>query len=440
MNKINRCSRLIALCSICIMLVVGCTNGPIDILLGNDKKSESTADNNRPKEPENLTIWSMTDSIKYTFESFEKKYNSTITFEKLEGDESLDNIAEVLTKAGEKSPDILVLTQEQMMEMSVQDIAMDLRPIIFRHKEAGYSSYQEALLCNTDKQVKGLAYNVNPILLAYRRSIARNVLGSDDPQVVGDAFGTIEQIREMGSRLKEGQVLFDNPYVMHYFATETNLIDVLEATSQMKLDRQLGTTVNWTDLWLTGMTKTNGSIDSPMTFAYPVPAWAIQQVMMMASVDGVSKNPTSGDWAIANANLGREWDNGFYLVVTKDSQHKGLAVQWIEDTLFEPTTSVAFAIANGHIPSTKQARQMIENNDVDAFLNGQSFMDRVRMAQEAVDNKVLETAIDIQKDRHENQEIEELFVDYVDGKYHTPTEAYDIFMTQKQTSEESTPE
>lgn len=437
MKKRNKSRGLWCLLMAAIIIIAGCANGS----MGNstDKNGEGNG-NHAQKDAEPIAIWSMTDSVKYTFESFEARHNSTISYKELDGENLPEDILKKLNASDKDAPDIIVLTQEQMDNPQIQNAVMDLGPIVFRHKEAGYSAYQEGLMRNKDKQVKGLAYNVSPIVLAYRRSIATEVLGSDDPQVVGEAFSSVDAMLNTAALLKDGQVLFANPYVMHYFAHEDNLINVLEATSQMKVDKRFATAVSWTDDWLKTMTQEQGSQDSPMTFAYPIPAWAVEQVVMMATVegtDGTSENPTAGDWAIATTDIGKEWDNGFYIAVTKASMHKGKAIEWVEETLFDTPTTVGFATTSEHIPSTQMARQMIERNDVDAFLGGQSFMTVVNERQMSIDEKAATQLDMIGTQAKWNQDVEQLFVDYVDGNYHTATEAYDTFMAQRQENQDS---
>src|SRR5699024_4217149 len=61
----------------------------------------------------------------------------------------------------------------------------------------GQYKYTQEIVTDGDGVIKGSSWQATPGLFAYRRSIAKDVLGTDDPEAVQEALSTWEKFHEV---------------------------------------------------------------------------------------------------------------------------------------------------------------------------------------------------------------------------------------------------
>jgi len=191
--------------------------------------------------------------------------------------------------------------------------SMDIFEDIRNFEDYDPSVYNEALQASAtleDGRVIGLHENTCPSAIAYKRDLAKEYFGTDDPAEIQAMFSTYEDYIEKGKELAEktnGQVfLFHSGTAVAewlYFASEVpNATDgVVNMTEKMtdvmgKLIalRDAGAV----DTYQNGTPEANATYSDKNHIFYPCPDWAITYYIKANDPDG------AGNWGLIKAPAG----------------------------------------------------------------------------------------------------------------------------------------
>ncbi|MBN1778280.1 MAG: extracellular solute-binding protein, partial [Clostridiales bacterium] len=235
-----------------------------------------------------------------------------------------------------------------------------------------------------------LGYQATGAGMIYRRDIAIDVWGTDDPAVIAEKTGPgWDKFLEAAAELKAkgyaivsgngdiGQVirtggekpwivdgkLYIDPYREAYIDYAKELYD----------NGYTNDTTAWSDAWFADM----AGLGAQPVFAFFGPAWLINYVMASNSGD------TYGKWAVTTPPVGFFW-GGTWLLANKDSDVKdavGQIIEWI--TLDSSDTGLQYYWANGTmVEGTVGTKDTVASGTVMAksdgtveFLGGQNMFD-----------------------------------------------------------------
>ena len=169
-----------------------------------------------------------------------------------------------------------------------------------------------------DGQTYGLSYQATPGMLVYRRSIAKDVLGTDDPEKVAEAvsdwdkyYETADKMKEKGYYMYSGRADTFRVYSNNVSAPWVSGTDVVVDPNMMNwVNRSMEDIKNkishncpgqWQDEWNKDMAP-----DSKV-FSFFFPAWGLD-VCIKPNVDGTD---AAEDWACCAAPQKFYW--GGYL-------------------------------------------------------------------------------------------------------------------------------
>ena len=228
---------------------------------------------------------------------------------------------------------------------------------------------------NKDGKVVGLGFQATGGAFIYRRSIAKDVFGTDDPATIksevgpgwdkfwsaaeklkaknygivsgdGDVWHAVENSSDTGWLNDDGKLVID-PKREAFFDISKQLMD----------KGWHNNTRDWTDAWYADMRDQSGANEkgekdvvdenTKHIFGFFGPAWLINYTIVK-QVGGEKKGEgTYGDWAICESPVGFFW-GGTWVLGTKDSKVKdGVAqiIEWI--TLDTSETGLQYQWANG---------------------------------------------------------------------------------------------
>ncbi len=317
---------------------------------------------------------------------------------------------QALTAGGDEAPDmycaesafVLKYTQGDMSSYACPyaDLGIDVDAEI---KAADIAQYTVQIGTRpSDNALVGLGYQATGSAFIYRRSIAKDVWGTDDPATITSKIGpgwdkffaAAEELKKKGYAIVSGdgdiwhaiENSSDTPWVVD---GKLNIDPKREAFldySKTLTDKKYSNiTQDWTDAWYADM---QGIGEKPV-FGFMGPAWLINYVMVKNSGsemndDGTVKTPggTYGDWAVCEAPVGFFW-GGTWLLANKDSDKKeavATLIDWI--TLQCDKDSLQYAWANGTLYDTAGTKDTVASNTVMAmsdgkldFLGGQNMFD-----------------------------------------------------------------
>lgn len=306
---------------------------------------------------------------------------------------------QALAAGGKDAPDIyaaeaafvLKYTQGDASDYAVNyaDLGLDDQKV----KDAGIAQYSVDI-GSKDGQLKGLGYQATGGAFIYRRSIAQDVFGTDDPATIKSEIGPgWEKFYEAAAMLKakgygivsgDGDIwhAIENSSEKGWIVDGKLHIDpkreeFLDLSKKLKDNGYHNDTQDWTEAWYADM---SGSGAQPI-FGFFGPAWLINYVM-----NGQVKD-TDGDWAVTEPPTGFFWGGTWLLAhkdVTKDEAKKQAVadfINWV--TLDSSETGLQYFWANGTMKDGEQGTKdsvassvvMSNSNGEVPLLGGQNMFD-----------------------------------------------------------------
>ena len=261
--------------------------------------------------------------------------------------------------------------------------------------EGDIAQYTVDIGTNGNGDVVGLGFQATGGGFIYRRSIAKDVWGTDDPAEIKNKIGpgfdkffeAAEELKAKGYGIVSGDG--DLWHAVENSSEEGWVVDgklnidpnreaFLDYSKQLKDNDYHNDTQDWQDPWFADM---KGAGDKEI-FGFFGPAWLINYTMADNSGGEKKGEGTYGDWAVCEPPVGFFW-GGTWLLANKDTKIPktvGRIIEWI--TLDSSDEGLQYMWANGTFSGeggTKDAvasAAVMERSDgsVD-FLDGQNMFD-----------------------------------------------------------------
>ncbi|HSK67825.1 MAG TPA: extracellular solute-binding protein [Candidatus Limnocylindria bacterium] len=298
---------------------------------------------------------------------------------------------QALMGGGADAPDIycaeaafvLKYTQGDAYEFAApyEDLGIDVDTLV---PAAEIAQYTVDIGTNPEGELVALGYQATGGAFIYRRSIARDVFGTDDPAEISKLVGPgWDKFFEAADALKAkgyGIVSGDGD-IWHAVENSSDagwVVDgklVLDPKREQFLDISMmlkekgiyNDTQDWTDAWFADM-RGEGAQG---TFGFFGPAWLINYVMAGNSGGTQPGEGTYGDWAVAEPPVGFFW-GGTWVLANKNTPHKeavGQIIEWI--TLDTSETGLQYHWANGTLFGTGGTKDTVASGVVMAKSNGE---------------------------------------------------------------------
>ncbi len=275
---------------------------------------------------------------------------------------------------------------------SYKDLGLDVDNLL---KEADIAKYTVDIGTNSDGNLVGLGYQATGGAFIYRRSIAKDVWGTDDPAVIKDKIGPgWDKFFAAAAELKakkygivsgDGDIwhAVENSSEKGWIVDGKLYIDpkreeFLDLSKKLKDNGYDNDTKDWTDAWYADMKDAGAQ----KIFGFFGPAWLINYVMAGNSGGKKVGEGTYGDWAVCEPTIGFFWGGTWVLAnkstkvpaavgdiikwITLDSSDKGLQYFWANGTLNGPG-GTKDAVASGTVMKKSDGKL--------DFLGGQNMFD-----------------------------------------------------------------
>ena len=173
--------------------------------------------------------------------------------------------------------------------------------------------------------ITALSWQATPGALFYRRSIAQEVLGTDDPAVVSEWTGDLRKYVELGEMIRDfyggerylvagypdmAEFAYNRrtePYVQGETLTvPPTLIEFMELAKEMRTNGIEGGIGTWSPGWFSSMA--DGTV-----FSYILPTWGLHFVLKPNAEPEAAAGDAewTGDWGLATPPAPYNW--GWYL-------------------------------------------------------------------------------------------------------------------------------
>ncbi len=261
--------------------------------------------------------------------------------------------------------------------------------------EAQIAQYTVDIGTNPDGKLVGLGYQATGGAFIYRRSVAKDTWGTDDPAEISKKIGpgwdqfftAAEELKAKGYGIVSGdgdvwhavENSSDTGWIVDgKLNIDPKREEFLDISKKLKDNNYHNDTQDWQDAWFADM-KGEGAKDVLGFFG---PAWLINYTMAPNCGGEAVGEGTYGDWAVCDSPIGFFW-GGTWVLANKDTdkaQAVGDILEWI--TLDSSEEGLQYKWANGTLNGEGGTKDSVASNTVMGisdgavdFLGGQNMFD-----------------------------------------------------------------
>lgn len=342
-----------------------------------------------------LTITSFTDELQGAIDIFEERHDVTVDLQIIPHENYTTTLRPAL-ESGKGAPDIFTGELAFLKQWTEQDYweTLSQDPYNVDEWEEDYVDYTWDLGKNEEGDVKAVSWQITPGGIYYRRSIALEVLGTDDPDEIGKRFSTMEGLLEIGEEMKKHNYrLFPDEGSIRPYTDGGNKQPWVNENSELVLTEERKSYFDyakevrdneysalapaWSPAWYesfdgpisynVGWDELDESDNSNQTevFAVSLPTWALNSVFK------ANANKNAGDWAITNGPT-PYFDGGTWLGIYEGSENKDLAFKFIEMMVHDEEFLTEWVETTGDVLSYLPVTEKIKDDFSDEFLGGQN--------------------------------------------------------------------
>ncbi len=299
--------------------------------------------------------------------------------------------------------------------------------------------YTKDICTDASGNLKGVSWQACPGGLIYRRSIAKEVLGTDDPAAVQEALSSWAKFDSVAAQAKDKGYYMTSSYVATYrvFSNNTSAPWV-NSNDEIVFDPAIQQWITQAKTYLeNGYTLPYGIWDAESfneskvdgkAMCYFGPGWFFDFCLMPATLadseaEAAPGNGSYGDWGLVKGPQGFFW-GGTWLCAASGSDNMNLTRQIMQTMTCDKDTLVAITNQYADFTNNVSAMQEIANSDyAHPFLGGENHISVLLDSAQSIDMSNISMY-----DQLLNEPLPAAFLDYFLGSI-TEEEAYDNFYT-----------
>lgn len=288
--------------------------------------------------------------------------------------------------------------------------------------------YTKDIVTDSNGAVRGSSYQACPGLFAYRRSIAKDVLGTDDPDQVQAKLGSWDDFNAVAAQAKDKGYTMLSGYDDSFRTFSNNMAGPWVQDGKVVVDdnmmKWVDQTKEFTDkgynkkssLWDATWTKEQGP--SGKTFGFFMSTWGINFTLSGNSKKDPKKdagpdnnNGVFGDWAVCAGPQPYYW-GGTWFCAAVGTDNANLVKQIISDTTCNKDNMKKITEDLQDYTNNIPAMDEIANSDFKSdFLGGQNHIKLFAEAAKKISMKNMTPY-----DQGCTEKFQTAFKDYFDGK------------------------
>lgn len=348
-----------------------------------------------------LVVWSFTDEVAKMVDNYLRNDlpNIQIEFTMAPSDVYQSKLKPVL-QSGQDAPDVFTLEQAYVRAYPDTGWCLDVTDLLPQAKAAGMAQYPIDIMTDATGKVRGYSWQCTPGAYFYRRSLAKQYLGTDDPAQVQ------EMVKDVPAFLATAQKLYDgsggnvkmvtngdlfNPFkagrkqgwiVDGKLVIDQNMLDLADLQKTLKDKKFDNGASPWDASWFSSMNDTlKDEKGNPVyTFGYFLPTWGLHYVLKTnceVKQDDKVISTTAGDWAMVKGPFGYFWGGTWYAAyvnTTNPDAAKELIAYCTmnEDFLTKYATAPTTVSGSGDFVSSMNVVNKIKDTFSEPFLGGQN--------------------------------------------------------------------
>lgn len=297
----------------------------------------------------------------------------------------------LILASGESSPDVIDIGTPYAKKYIESGALLDLSNL---EKEAqGLDMMPYALDYARDGNgiIRALPTSVSPGVMIYRRSYARNYLGTDDPTAMQNMFGNPQSFMDAGRIISQasGQkcritTLSDLKQPIlgsraqgwvsgNTLAIDGSLYDSLDLVKTLSSEGLLADCDMWEPGWFDSFRNgyTDASGDEQEIFSYFMPKWGVQYVIKENCENAETGESTLGDWAVIPGPFAY-FMGGQWLGVNANTKNADAAKLFVSYMTLDENYLESWARDNQDMTASNKVNFRLLNISSDPLLGGQS--------------------------------------------------------------------
>jgi len=361
-------------------LMAGCNN--------ESKNPDKTADPTQPpvstdagqsaKKPEDFTGTLVVghfndDEASKLVAAFKEKYPNVDV--KLEITADTDGAYQTLItsalRSGQNVPDVYASEVAFVKRfVNLSDGYEDLTPYFEGDLKSKLVPYTIDIGTSDDGKIRALSHQAAAAAVGYKRDMAKQYLGTDDPEEIGKLFSSADEIVKTGKKLQEvsGEkaILFpgmaelmrmylgarDHAWVEDGKLTiDPKMEEFVDVAKQLRDAGAEGGLPAWEPQW-------SAAITDDIHFAYAIPTWGVPWII---DANQPEDRKNKGDWGLAKAPAPYTWGGTWFGMYSK-SPNKELAWEFIKFITLDEEQSIAWAKKSGDFISNLAAIETLSND------------------------------------------------------------------------------
>ncbi|WP_367568033.1 carbohydrate ABC transporter substrate-binding protein [Lacrimispora sp.] len=341
-------------------------------------------------------------------------------------DEALLNQNEAKT---DDKVDMFLVEADYILKYVNSDYTLDLKEIGITDEDMSKQyDYTKVIAQDTNGAQKGISWQGCPGLYIYRRSIAKDVLGTDDPAEVQKSISDWDSFDKTAAQMKEKGYYMVSGYDDTYRTFSNNVsapwVDGKKVVIDAKLEQWIDQTKTYTEkgynqntiLWAAEWASGQGP--EGKVFGYFMPAWGVDFVLAKnslekAEADGGKQetgNGVYGDWA---ATIGPESYNwgGTWICAANGTDNADIIADIMKTICSDDATMKKIVEEKNDFVNNKVVMEELAKSDYkSAFLGGQNPLQMYCDAADKIDMSKISPY-----DQGLNESLQTAMHDYFDG-------------------------
>lgn len=344
--------------------------------------------------------------------------------------------------AADEKIDLFLVEADYALKYVDSDYTLDIIKDVGLTQEdiAGQYKYTQEIVTDSKGAIKGTSWQATPGLFAYRRSIAKDVLGTDDPAEVQKALSTWEDFYDVAEKAHakgykmlsgydDSYRTFSNNVSQPWVDSEKRIIiddNILKWIEQTKEFTDKGYN-NKTSLWDDAWAADQGPGGKVFGFFYST--WGINFTLLGNALetplpDGLTAtsdpeaykeattgNGIFGDYAVIEGPQNYYW-GGSWLCAAAGSDNLELVQEIMRTMTCDPETLITITKDRQDFTNNIEAMETLANDDnfASAFLGGQNHIKLFAESAKGIDMSNISPY-----DQGLNEGIQTAFRDYFNG-------------------------
>ena len=321
-----------------------------------------------------LEVWSSGEELGRFVEGFNTVYpNIKVNITVVPNSDFIAKLTPTLA-GGEGAPDIYTGESDYVKYLVDSGYWDDLKQEPYNADTSDMWEYVASVGTDASGALRAVSWQASPGSIMYRRDMAKDVFGTDEPEEVAALLGSNQAMLDAAAKLKEKGIKmfaswqdimnmqFSNRAEPWVVEDKLNIDEsMLEFMDMAKTITENGYDLGvdpWAPEWI-------AAVESDDTFCYVLPSWGYQFVVKPGA------NTTIGKWAMCQGPVPYV-KGGTWLGIYKNSPNKDLAWAFLEYCCLNSEAQQAYAAEYGEFVSLKSADEALAKGDGEEVPAGQN--------------------------------------------------------------------